>query len=133
VWCGPCIATFPHLREWNEKYASKGLVMIGVTRYYQYDWDDTAKRPKPSQGLAPEAEQAAMVKFAEHHQLKHRFAVTPSNSQFSAKYGVTGIPQVVLIDQEGKVRLIRVGSGEANARDIDEMLKKLLGDEAAGP
>src|SRR5262249_31846365 len=20
VWCGPCIATFPHLREWNEKY-----------------------------------------------------------------------------------------------------------------
>jgi thiol-disulfide isomerase/thioredoxin len=27
-WCGPCIATFPHLREWHEKYSDKGLVII---------------------------------------------------------------------------------------------------------
>src|SRR4051794_19764682 len=30
VWCGPCIATFPHLREWNEKYQDKGLEILGV-------------------------------------------------------------------------------------------------------
>jgi thiol-disulfide isomerase/thioredoxin len=36
VWCGPCIATFPHLREWHEKYADKGLVIVGVTKYYNF-------------------------------------------------------------------------------------------------
>jgi len=34
----------------------------------------------------------------------------------------------VLIDQEGKIRLIHVGSGPANAKDISNELKKLLGD-----
>ena len=47
VWCGPCIATFPHLKEWNEKYADKGLVMIGLTRYYNYTWDEKADRATP--------------------------------------------------------------------------------------
>ena len=41
VWCGPCIATFPHLREWNEKYADKGLVVIGLThKDYGFVWDE---------------------------------------------------------------------------------------------
>jgi thiol-disulfide isomerase/thioredoxin len=35
VWCGPCIATFPHLREWQEEYGDKGLVIIGMTSYYK--------------------------------------------------------------------------------------------------
>jgi hypothetical protein len=32
----------------------------------------------------------------------------------------------VVIDREGKVRLIRVGSGDKNAKDIGEMLEKLI-------
>jgi thiol-disulfide isomerase/thioredoxin len=126
VWCGPCIATFPHLREWNEKYGSQGLVVIGATRYYQYDWDDEGKQIKADKQLTPEQEQAALVRFAAHHELKHRFAVVPKDSEFQASYGVTGIPQVVLIDRAGNVRMIRVGSGDKNAHDLDEMLKKLL-------
>src|SRR5438067_2346421 len=35
VWCGPCIATFPHLREWNKEYKDKGLEILGVTSYYE--------------------------------------------------------------------------------------------------
>lgn len=126
VWCGPCIATFPHLREWNEKYGSQGLVVIGATRYYQYDWDDEAKKIKADKQLTPEQEQAALVRFAAHHELKHRFAVVPKASEFQTAYGVTGIPQVVLIDRAGIVRMIRVGSGDKNAHDLEEMLKKLL-------
>ena len=41
VWCGPCIATIPHLRDWHENYSDKGLEVIGVTSYYKrYDWQD---------------------------------------------------------------------------------------------
>lgn len=129
VWCGPCIATFPHLREWQEKYEDKGLVIVGVTRYYNYGWNEETSRPqKAEEELPPEDEQAAMVKFAEHYDLKHRFMVTPKDSALQKDYGVSGIPQAVLIDREGKIRLIRVGSGDANAEEIDKLLVELIGD-----
>lgn len=128
VWCGPCIATFPHLREWHEKYSDKGLVIIGMTRHYGYGWNDETNRPAREQGISPEDEEAAMVDFAAYHKLSHRFGVMPQGSEFSANYGVRGIPQAVVIDREGKIRMIKVGSGEANAKAIDELLAELLGD-----
>ncbi|MEY4568359.1 MAG: Thiol-disulfide oxidoreductase ResA [Planctomycetota bacterium] len=128
VWCGPCVATFPHLREWHEKYSEKGLVIIGVTKYYKYDWDDAAKQIKQDKELTPENEQKALERFAAHHELKHRFMVTPQSSKYSQEYAVTGIPQAVLIDREGKIRMIKVGSGEANAKALDEMIAELIGD-----
>ncbi|MCP4940024.1 MAG: TlpA family protein disulfide reductase, partial [Phycisphaeraceae bacterium] len=32
TWCGPCKAGMPHLSELQEKYASKGVNIVGVTR-----------------------------------------------------------------------------------------------------
>jgi thiol-disulfide isomerase/thioredoxin len=127
VWCGPCIATFPHLREWQDKYSEKGLVIIGMTNYYEYDWDEQNEAIERVRGLEPEKEVAAMLKFAAYHKLKHRFAVMPQDSEFAKSYGVQGIPQVVLIDRAGKVRMIRVGSGSRNAHDLEVAIKKALG------
>lgn len=152
VWCGPCIATFPHLREWQEKYADKGLTIVGLTRYYGYTWDQATSRatrpaPKPRPQAAPNAkpavapaaepvakptpaeEQEMLKKFAEHHKLQHRFAIQTDNS-LAEYYAVTGIPHVVVIDQTGKIRLIRVGSGEQNAKDVEAMIVSLLGGAA---
>lgn len=127
IWCGPCIATFPHLRHWEEKYADKGLVIIGVTNYYHYGWNAETQTPEPMEGTTPEKEQAMLVEFAKHHELKHRFAIMPEMSDFAEKYGVQGIPQVVVIDRQGKIRLIRVGAGPENAEAIETMLERLLG------
>ncbi len=130
IWCGPCIATFPHLREWQEKYADKGLVIIGLTRFYQYVWDEAAGRATRGEGeVTPEQELEMLAKFAEHHELKHRFAIQ-KDSTLSEYYAVTGIPHVVLIDREGKIRLFRVGSGEKNANDIHAMIETLLAEGA---
>lgn len=126
IWCGPCIATFPHLNEWNEKYSDKGLVMIGVTSYYDYEWDESAQRAKKAAGdITPEEEHEMLKKFAEFHSLRHRFALK-SDRSLSEYYAVTGIPHVVVIDQQGKVRMVRVGSGEKNANDISGLLAELL-------
>jgi thiol-disulfide isomerase/thioredoxin len=130
VWCGPCIATFPHLREWREKYHSQGFEIVGVTRHYGYGWDDNLRRPARQQDISPEDEQAAMLKFAEHHELKHPFAVMGAQNTIYNHYAVRGIPQAVLIDRQGKVRMIRVGSGEANAHALQEMIETLLADSA---
>jgi thiol-disulfide isomerase/thioredoxin len=126
VWCGPCIATFPHLREWNAKYAGKGLVIVGLTNYYNYEWDVKTGRAKRSEDTVPHAdEQAMLVKFAAQHGLTHRLGI-PSGGSLAKFYGVTSIPQAVVIDREGIVRLIKVGSGEANATAIEALLKQLL-------
>ena len=41
-------------------------------------------------------------------------------------YGVSGIPHAVVIDREGVVRMVKVGSGDANAKAISAMLEKLI-------
>lgn len=134
VWCGPCIATFPHLREWNEKYAEKGLTVIGLTNYYNYSWDEEAGRASRSDDkLTPDQEQEMLKKFAEHHELKHRFAIQKDNdTTLSEYYKVSGIPHVVLIGRDGNVRLYRIGSGETNAKDIEATIETLLAEGAAG-
>jgi thiol-disulfide isomerase/thioredoxin len=132
VWCGPCIATFPHLREWNEKYGDKGLVMIGLTNYYNFKWDEDAKKAtRSTEKVTPAEEQEMLVKFAESHELKHCFAIEADRS-LSEYYGVTGIPHVVVIDQQGKIRMMKVGSGEENAKEIGALLAQLLDSKAAG-
>jgi serine/threonine-protein kinase len=126
AWCGPCLATFPHLRQWNDRYAGKGLVIIGVTGYFNYSWDEKVGNITHSEGeVPPEKEQAMLVQFAAHHKLTHRFGLS-RDFPFSKDYGVTGIPQAVVIDRDGIIRLIKVGSGEANAREIGDLLEKLL-------
>jgi thiol-disulfide isomerase/thioredoxin len=126
VWCGPCRATFPHLTEWHEKFSKDGLVVIGLTRYYQYDWDKEAEKHVQVADLAPEKEAAALEHFATHHGLKHRLAFIPKESNLSRSYGVSGIPHVVVIDRDGVIRMIRVGSGEKNAHDIETLLEELV-------
>lgn len=123
VWCGPCVATFPHLREWDKKYDD--LVIIGVTKYYNYTWDEKAKRAKRGEEVAEEVEQDMLEQFAKHHKLTHAFALQ-ADGKMSKHYEVSGIPQAVVIDRQGKIRLIRVGSGESNAKDIENMIEKLI-------
>ncbi len=149
IWCGPCVATFPHLREWQEKYSEKGLVIVGMTRYYGYEWNDATNRPqRPAKKpvakkdgedkaaekekeplVTHESEQAMLIKFAEFHGLKHRFALQGEGNTVAKQLAVQGIPQAVLIDRQGNVRLIRVGSGSKNAKAIHDMIEKLLADK----
>jgi len=128
VWCGPCISTFPHLNEWNEKYKDKGLVIIGLTNFEgRFQWDDDAAKIKMAKGkLTTEDESEMLRKFAEHHSLHHRFAVQKEDSPLAEYYSVSGIPHVVLVDQEGKVRLVRVGAHPDITKAIDGMIEELL-------
>lgn len=129
VWCGPCIATFPHLIEWHEKYASKGLVILGSTHRYNMKWDSEANkavRVSKDETVALEDELEMLKKFREQHHLHHGFIVSPEQSSYAKTFGVYGIPQAVVIDQEGKVQLIKTGSGGENAVAIEAKIQELL-------
>ena len=125
VWCGPCIATFPHLRQWHDDFSDKGLQIIGVTSYYKYGWNEETGRIERGAAAEPEAERDAMVHFIKHHELRHPVAYV-TDRQLQEFYVVNGIPHAVLIDRQGKVRLFRIGSGDANAADIEKAIKECL-------
>ncbi len=127
VWCGPCIATFPHLIEWHEEFAEDGLVIIGATRQYNYKWDEeTGKAARQTEDVELDDELAMLEKFRESHELHHGFVVTPKDGSFTKEYLVSGIPQAVLIDKAGNVRMIKVGSGPASAKALHDMIEELL-------
>jgi hypothetical protein len=50
------------------------------------------------------------------------------DARMSNRFGVEGIPQIVLIDRKGIVRLVRVGTSEANSKAIAEKIETLLGE-----
>lgn len=127
VWCGPCIATFPHLKHLDEEYGPKGLTILGVTRQYNYAWDDEKSAiARSEQPVSLEDEMKMLEKFIGKHSLTHRTMLTPEKSDMQARYFVTGIPHAVLIDKQGLVRLVKIGSGADNAREIEETIAKLL-------
>jgi peroxiredoxin len=125
VWCGPCVACFPHMRDWNSKYQSKGLEIVGVTNYYKKFDFKNGKLAQASTPLSAKQEQAMLKRFVDHHKLKYTIGVTADRAASEA-YGVSGIPQMVLIDRKGNIRMIKVGSGEENAKALEAEIKKLL-------
>ena len=133
VWCGPCIATFPHLREWHHQYKDKGLEIVGVTmynyerkRYFGFN-KETGKLTR-LESQTREGEQEMLTDFAAHHKLEHLLMTLPEEAlkKTFTDYRVTGIPHVVLVDRQGVIRLVKVGAGEANARAIEAKILELL-------
>ena len=131
MWCGPCIATFPHLREWREEFRDQGFEIVGVTQYYNFEWDDVEKRASRASGqVTPQQERETLSSFLEHHKLEHPVMVTPKDSEMGSKYGVRGIPHAVLIDRKGNVQLVRTGAGPDTAKEIHDKIKELLADDS---
>jgi thiol-disulfide isomerase/thioredoxin len=133
VWCGPCKAVFPHLTHLHDKYKDKGLVILGVTTYYKkYNFDKVGgKLSVAAQNLTEKEEHAMLQDFVDHYKLKHNILAVPQDAwkKASQDYGIKGIPTAVLIDKEGVVKLVRVGSGDANAKAIEEAIERLTNDK----
>lgn len=127
MWCGPCIATFEHLREWREEFADRGFEIVGVTQYYNFKWDEETKRAShATDAVSPEEERQTLAAFLRHHGLEHPILVTPEGSKMQGEFAVRGIPHVVLIDREGIVQLVKTGAGQATADEIHTKIKQLL-------
>ena len=64
------------------------------------------------------------------HLARHRH-MQKEWEKMTSKYSVEGIPQVVLIDRQGKVRMVSVGGEDKEkTRAIRRMIQKLLDEKA---
>ena len=143
VWCGPCIQTFPHLRDWQKEYKDKGFEVLGVTTYFEVFGFDKEKgqlqrvgkvdqeAKKIEGGLSPMQEHDMLRDFVGYHKLSHTIlTVSRENwSKASKDFRVQGIPHAMLVDRKGVVRMIKVGSGPQNAEDLHAEIKKLIAEK----
>lgn len=127
VWCGPCVEAFPALNELHRQYADQGLVILGVTRFNGYEWDEEAQRAtKATQGISKSSELDMLKRFSEIHQVEYGFFVTARENEYWNALGVSGLPHSVLIDQQGKVRRIASGADADKLDSLREKIEELL-------
>ena len=115
-WCGPCRYTLPNLARWHNAYKSKGLVILGVTKYYGYG---------DEKQLTPGEELVYLREFRKRNRLPYGFVVAGSDAN-DFNYGVFSIPTSFLIDRKGVVRYISVGASEEEVANLGEMVRTLL-------
>lgn len=105
TWCGPCIASFPHLRQLRRQFDGSPVEIIGVTSLQGWILDPKAKDPaaRRVRGLAPEEELRRLAQWARDMDMTWTVAVS-RQPVFNTDYGVRGLPTVVILDSEGIVR-----------------------------
>ncbi len=127
TWCGPCIRSFPNIRELQAHYEGKPVVVVGVTslqgNVYGVPGEDG---PVSTEGDA-QKEYELMPAVMEGHNVTWPVVFT-KQEVFNPDFGVGGIPHVAIIDGEGKVRYNGMHPaspmGEKTAK-IDKLLKEM--------
>ena len=104
-----------------QELRSQGLEVVAITKYYKYY--------KTIKDLSPEEEFAKMKDYMEEWELPWPM-VFADKSNFDA-YGVSGIPEYVVIDRDGKVSSITIGYNEALHNELRSSVEKALNKPAA--
>jgi cytochrome c biogenesis protein CcmG, thiol:disulfide interchange protein DsbE len=88
IWCGPCRAQIPALKELQKQYAAQGLTVVGVNT--DYDEASNVKSFVMQVGI--------------------NYPVVLSDEKTAADYGgVTAIPAAFVIDRQGNIVTSHLG------------------------
>ena len=137
TWCGPCIATFPQMRELLEHYRGADVVVLGVTSVQGYVAGLTP--PRIDTRDDPEREFALTRDFMKAKEMTWP-VVFSEERVFDPRYGVRGIPHMAIVAPDGTLRHNGLHPGMPRAdklRMIDALLrefgKTVPGDIATTP
>jgi cytochrome c biogenesis protein CcmG, thiol:disulfide interchange protein DsbE len=104
TWCGPCKMAMPGLQTLQDDFKARDLEILSV-----------------NEGESSEQAGAFMKKkgYGFH-------VLLDADASIGARYGVRGIPTLVVVDKKGVVRWIRVGYSPDDS-DLRRVLEPLLG------
>jgi len=115
-WCGPCQVTLPNLTRWHEKYKDKGLVILGLTKYYGHG---------DQRRMTTDEELVYLREFKKRYRLPYGIVVGEKDVN-ELNYGVNSIPMSFLLDRKGVLRYISPGADEEEIESLGRMVKKLV-------
>jgi thiol-disulfide isomerase/thioredoxin len=110
--CINCIRTLPYLVDWNEKYADKGLVIVGV-HSPEFEFEKNVDNVK-----------AAVQKYG----IKYPVIQDNDKGTWDA-YENRYWPRKYLIDNEGYIRYDHIGEG--GYAETEKVIRSLLAERAA--
>jgi len=128
TWCGPCVASFPKLRELSAHYKGYPVVVLGVTSdqgFHIKRMDGPGKTERIDCDDDAAKEHELMTEFIQEMDVTWTVAFSDKNV-FNPDFGVRGIPHIAIIDPAGKVRFngLRPGSHASEVARIDGLLKE---------
>lgn len=102
-WCGPCKSEIPYLAELYNTYKDKGLVVLGIAT-----WDSPENIKKAVTGLNITWPQ-----------------LIDTGNAATEKYGVKGIPHIILFAPDGTIvaRKLRGEVMKARVKEVMENMK----------
>jgi thiol-disulfide isomerase/thioredoxin len=102
TWCGPCVEEMPNILAEYEKYHAKGFEVVGVSL------DD---------------DRAAVEEFLAEKKLPWPILVGDGwNHPMAKQYGISGIPQLILVGRDGNVITLNA-RGEALQKRLAELFR----------
>lgn len=104
TWCGPCIAELPNVLAQYKKYHARGFEVIGISL---------------------DEDKQALVDFVEERKIPWPILFEKSegsgwNHPMATKYGISGIPTVILVGRDGRVVSLDV-RGEKLGQALDKL------------
>ena len=103
TWCVPCHIMAPVLSDWSDRYAARGLDVVGVT-------GDTA---------------LAAADAARRHGMTYALFSDESGATQRA-YRAYALPTLFVIDRRGVVRDVMVGFSTQRLRAVEGLVERLL-------
>ncbi|HTL68379.1 MAG TPA: TlpA disulfide reductase family protein [Lacunisphaera sp.] len=100
TWCGPCLRSFPEVRENVAHFKDSPVVFLGVTSLQGYVAN---MGPRIDTKDDPAKEIALMPDFMKAKEMTWTVAIS-DEEVFNPDYGVEGIPHIAIIAPDGTVR-----------------------------
>lgn len=109
TWCEPCRDEIPQLEALHQRFASQGLVLVGVS----VDAFGTGGDVRD---------------FVQQHGMTYPVWLDPDN-RFAARFGTFGVPETFVIDRGGVVRRRQIGALRTGDTTLAAAIQQALGQD----